>query len=336
MTGYPPIHSPERPVRPGWSLRRLALVLVLGSAACSTPAPSPLGSRSPAARTPTPIPFETESSPVGDTDGLVVLSGGVLSIGTADGELVGIDEPDGQVAGFSAVNGRIVVRTAGPAFAVANIEHGGSSVAWQPIEIATTEGQHWLSGPTVSPDGNLLAFAAADPGTTGSFQVVVLDLRNGTRTSQSFDRESNGPPVWIDDDRLLVEVLPIAGGTRFLVFDVATRQADAVRADGFGPSIGGDGSLLAVAATDGSVVAVRTADWLAGKAQDEGAIIDASGHPFGLAVDGTGQRIAIGYADQAGDPASIAIFVREGGGWRRSTTPVAMAPGTPTVLGWLR
>jgi hypothetical protein len=294
-----------------------------------------LGSPSPAAKT-TPTPLETEATPAGDTDGLVVLSGGVLSIGTAGGELAGLDGPGGQIAGFSAVNGRIVVRTAGPGFAIANVEHAGDAVAWQSIEMATTEGRHWLSGPALSPDAHLLAFATADPGTTDSFEVLVLDLRNGARRSQSFDRESNGPPVWIDDDRLLVEVLPIPGETRFLLFDVATRRVDPVRADGFGPSISGDGSLLAVAATDGSVVAVPTADWLAGKPQDEGAIIDASGHPFGLAVDGTGQRIAIGYADDAGDPASIAIFVREGGGWRRSTTPVAIAPGTPTVLGWLR
>jgi hypothetical protein len=335
MTGYPPLHSSERPVHPGWSLRRLALALVLGSAACSSPAPSLLGSPSPAAET-TPSLLETEASPAGDIDGLVVFSGGGLAIGTADGELIGLDGPRGQVAGFSAVNGRIVVRTAGPAFAIANVEHAGSAIAWQPIDMATTEIRHWLSGPALSPDGHLLAFATAAPGTSESFQVVVLDVRNGARTSQSFDRESNGPPVWIDDDRLLVEVLPIPGGTRFLLFDVATRRVDPVRTDGFGPSISGDGSLLAVAATDGSVVAVPTADWLAGKPQDEGAIIDASGHPFGLAVDGTGQRIAIGYADDAGDPASIAIFVREGGGWRRSTTPVAIAPGTPTVLGWLR
>jgi hypothetical protein len=91
-----------------------------------------------------------------------------------------------------------------------------------------------------------------------------------------------------------------------------------------------------VAATDGSVVAVPTADWLAAKPQDEGAIVDATGHPFGLAVDGTGRRIAIGYADEAGDPASVAIFVRDGSGWRRSATPVTIAPGTRTVLGWLR
>ena len=334
MTGYPPIHPPERPVRSGWSLRRLALVLVLGSAACS-PAPSPSGSPSPTAETTRP-PLETEGAVAGDVDGLVVVSGGVLAIGTTDGALAAIDGPGGQVAGLSAANGRIVALTAGSAVAITSVQQADAAIEWQRIQMAATEVSHLMSGPAISPDGSQLAFVTADPGTTASFQVLVLDVRNGARTSQSFDRESNGPPVWIDNARLLVEVLPIPGGTRFLAFDVTTRKVDPVRADGFGPSISGDGSLLAVATTDGSVAAVPTADLLAAKPLDEGAIIDASGHPFGLAVDGSGRRIAIGYADEAGDPASVAIFVRDGVGWRRSTTPVAMAPGTPTMLGWLK
>jgi hypothetical protein len=266
----------------------------------------------------------------------VVLSGGALSIGTPDGALAAIDGPGGQVAGLSAANGRIVALTAGSAVAIANVQRADAAIEWQPIELAATEVSHWITGPAISPDGNLLAVAATDPDLTASFRVVVIDLRNGDRGSQPFEPESNGPPIWIDRSSLLVEVVAIPGGTRFLRFDTATRTVEPIRADGFGPSISGDGSLLAVAATDGSVVAVPAADWLAGKPQDEGAIVDATGHPFGLAVDGTGRRIAIGYADDAGDPASVAVFVRDGSGWRRSATPVTIAPGTRTVLGWLR
>ena len=333
MTGYPPIHPPERPVRSGWSLRRLALVLVLGSAACS-PAPSPSGSPSPTAETTRP-PLETEGAVAGDVDGLVVVSSSVLSIGTTDGELAGLDGPGGQVSGFSAANGRIVALTAGSAVAITSVQQADAAIEWQRIQMAATEVSHLMSGPAISPDGSQLAFVTADPGTTASFQVLVLDVRNGARTSQSFDRESNGPPVWIDGTSLLVEVVPIPGGTRFLRLDTASSRVEPVRADGFGLAISGDGSVLAVASSDGSVVAVPAADWLAGNPPDEGAIVDASGHPFALAVDRTGRRIAIGYADDSGDPASIAVFVREGGGWRRSATPVGVAPGTPTMLGWV-
>jgi hypothetical protein len=129
--------------------------------------------------------------------------------------------------------------------------------------------------------------------------------------------------------------MPMPGGTRFLRLNIASSSVDPVHADGFGPAISGDGSLLAIASTDGSVVAVPTAGWLAGDSPDEGAVVDASGHPFALAVDRTGRRIAIGYADDGGDPTAIAVFVREGGGWRRSVTSVRIAPGTPTMLGWV-
>ena len=61
--------------------------------------------------------------------------------------------------------------------------------------------------------------------------------------------------------------------------------------------------------------------------------MDASGIPSLLPSTDL-QRIAIGYADEAAT-GSIAVFVREGRGWRQSATPVMVAPGTPTMLGWL-
>jgi WD40-like Beta Propeller Repeat len=336
MSEYPPIKPSERSGRP--PVRSLGLLLGLaclfGSSACGSAVPTGSSAVSPATES-TPTPAATEAAQAADIDGLVVLTGGAMGIGTADGVIVGLAGPGGPVGGLSAANGRLVVGAAGPAFANADITQAGAAMTWQPIELAATEVRLALSAPALSPDGSHLAFTASEPGTTDAFQVFTLDLAKGDRRSQSFDRESNGPPVWIDGTSLLVEVVPIPGGTRFLRLDTASSSVEPVRADGFGPAISGDGSVLAVASTDGSVVAVPTADWLAGNPPDEGAIVDASGHPYALAVDRTGRRIAIGYADDGGDPASIAVLVREGGGWRRSATPVKVAPGTPTMLGWL-
>ncbi len=336
MSEYPPNEPSERSGRP--PVRSLGLLLALaclfGTIACGSAVPTGSGAVSPGPVS-TATPAGTEVAQATDIDGLVVLTGGALGIGTADGILVVLAGPAGAVSGFSAANGRLVVETGGPAFAIADVTQAGAAVTWQPIELAATETRQTLSPPALSPGGSLLAFTASEPGTTESFNVVTLDVAKGDRRSQSVDRETNGPPVWIDGTSLLVEVVPIPGGTPFLRLDTASSSVEPVRADGFGPAISGDGSVLAVASTDGSVVAVPTADWLAGKPPDEGAIVDASGHPFALAVDRTGRRIAIGYANDGGDPASIAVFVREGGGWRRSATPVGVAPGTPTMLGWM-
>jgi hypothetical protein len=336
MSECPPITPSERGGRP--LVRSLGLLLVLawllGTIACGSAVPTGSSAVSPSPES-TPTPVGTDAAQAADIDGLLVLTGGAMGIGTADGVLVGLAGPGGSVSGLSAANGRLVVEAAGPVFAIADITQAGAAMTWQPIELAATEVRQTLSAPALSPSGTLLALTASEPGTTGSFQVLTLDLTKGDRRSQSFDRESNGPPVWIDGTSLLVEVVPIPGGTRFLRLNTASFSVDPVRADGFGPAISGDGSVLAVASTDGSVVAVPAADWLGGNPPDEGAIVDASGHPFAIAVDRTGRRIAIVYADDGGDPASIAVFVREGGGWRRSATPIMVAPGTPTMLGWL-
>jgi hypothetical protein len=117
--------------------------------------------------------------------------------------------------------------------------------------------------------------------------------------------------------------------------DLATGSVDPVAADGFGPAISGDGSLLAIASTNGSVVAVPMAGWLAGNPPDEGSLVDASGSVFDLAVDATGRRIAIVYADDAGNPTAIVVFVRDGDTWRRHPVEVRVTPDDPTMLGWL-
>ena len=91
-----------------------------------------------------------------------------------------------------------------------------------------------------------------------------------------------------------------------------------------------------MASADGSVVAVPAAGWLTGHPPDEGSLVDASGSVFELAVDASGRRIAIGYADEAGDPASLAVFFRNGGTWRRRPLAISLAPGAPTMLGWLK
>jgi hypothetical protein len=177
----------------------------------------------------TSTPAATDAAQAADIDGLVVLTGGALGIGTADGVLVGLAGPGGPVSGFSAANGRLVVEGAGPPFVIADITQAGVAMTWQPIELAATEVRLTLSAPALSPGGSLLAFTASEPGTTDAFQVVTLDLANGDRWSQSFDRESNGPPVWIDGTSLLVEVVPIPGGTRFLRLDTASSSVASAR-----------------------------------------------------------------------------------------------------------
>jgi hypothetical protein len=283
---------------------------------------------------PDSIPDGSADAEASDLEGLVVLTGGALSIGSPEGTLVDVHGP--AATGFSASTGRLIVQTAGQSFAAADVDLADASpLSWRVVEVPALVGRGLLSPVVLSPRGDRVAVAVAPPGRPLTFDIDVMDLAGGAPRITSIGRESNGPPAWIDDSNLLLEVVPVPGGTRFVRLDLAIGRVDPVAADGFGPAISGDGSLLAVASTDGSVVAVPAAGWLTGHPPDEGSLVDASGSVFELAVDATGRRIAIGYADEAGDPASLAVFVRDGVTWRRHPVSMSLAPGAPTLLGWL-
>jgi hypothetical protein len=341
MSRRPPNPLSERPDRSSVGPLRAILVVVslVCAVACGNPLPSGSDSASPvapsiAASTAASTTDGSADVQAGDLEGLVVLTGGALSIGSAEGTLVEVHGP--AVTGFSATKGRLIIQAAGPTLAAADIDPPDASpLSWRVVELPALVGRQLLSPVVLSPRGDRVAVAVAAPGRPLRFDMDVMDLAGGVPGVSSIGRESNGPPVWIDDSNLLLEVVPVPGGTRFLRLDLATGRVDPVAADGFGPAISGDGSLLAVASSDGSVVAVPAAGWLTGRQPDEGSLVDASGSVFELAVDATGRRIAIGYADEAGDPASLAVFVRDGVAWRRRPVSMSFAPGAPSMLGWL-
>ena len=343
MNRRPPSELLERPGRSSvGSLRAiLAVACLVGAVACGNPSPSGSIAPSPssasfAAATAQPSQDDSEDTRPSDLDGLVILTGGALSIGTPGSVLIGLDGPARPITGLSATKGRLIVQAAGPVFAIADVDRAAAlSPAWRAAELSALEGRQLLSAAVLSPRGDKVAVASAAPGRPQTFDILVVDLAGGVPRITSIGREPNGPPVWIDESGLLLEVLPVPGGTRFLRLDLVTGRQEPIAADGFGPAFSGDGSLLAVASTDGSVVAVPAAGWLAGRPPDEGSLVDASGSVFELAVDAEGRRIAIGYANDAGDPGSIAVFVREGGGWRRHAVSIPMESGSPAMLGWL-
>ncbi len=341
MSRRPPSESSERPGRsPVGPLGAILVVtFIVAAVACGNRQPSGFSSASPGAAnvataTTEPSPDGSADVQPGDLDGLVVLTGGALSIGSSAGALLAFHGP--AVEAFSATTGRLIVQTAGPSFSIADIDQAGvSAPAWRVVDLPSLDGHRVLSAPILSARGDRIAVEIGAPGRGIGFDVLVIDLAGGGPTVVSIGRDANGPPVWIDDSGLLLEVLPTPGGTRFVRLDLETGQVAPIAADGFGPAISGDGSLLAIASADGSVVAVPAAGWLAGSPPDEGTLVDASGSVFELAVDAAGRRVAIGYADDAGDPASIAVFVREAGAWRRNAVPVRVVSGGPTMLGWL-
>src|SRR6266566_3366369 len=248
MSRRPPSDSSERPDRS--QIGPLGTILVVtcmvAAVACGNRLPSGLSSASPgpassvATATTEPSPDGSADVQPGDLDGLVVLTGGALSIGSPAGALLAFHGP--AVEAFSATMGRLIVQTAGPSFSIADIDQAGvSAPAWRDVDLPVLDGRRVLSAPILSARGDRVAVETRAPARAIGFDILVIDLAGGGPTVVSIGREANGPPVWIDDSGLLLEVLPTPGGTRFLRLDLETRQVAPIAADGFGPAISRDG-----------------------------------------------------------------------------------------------
>src|SRR5258706_9995665 len=300
MSRRPPSALSERPDRSSVGpLRAIPVVASLFLAvACGSLSPSGSDSASPVAASiaaPTAVSTPDGSADVqaGDLEGLVVLPGAAITMGSPQRTLVDVHGP--AVTGFSAIRGRLIVQAAGPSFAAADVDPADvSELSWRVVELPALVGRRLLSQVVLSPRGDKVAVAVAPPGRPPTFDVDVVDLAGGAPRISSIGRESNGPPVWIDDSTLLLEVVPVPGSTRFLRIDLATGRVDPVASDGFGPAISGDGSLLAVGPPDGALVAVSGAGWVAGHPPDRGKLGGGPRGGFELAGDAPGRGKAVG------------------------------------------
>lgn len=303
------------------------LLLVLGLAAIGCGLPPPPSNFAPAS---------SAASGERDAEGLVVMTGGTILVGDRTGLVRPIDGPPGRPESVSASAGRVLVQVEGPAFVVAAVDPSTQRPVWEPVEIAVDELRHPVSSPSLSPSGRKLALLSADVGGGGTFESLIIDLDQGGQGVIPIQREANGPPVWLDESRLLLEVVPSLDGSRFVILDLPTANTDPAPGQGIGPAVSGDGSVVAVQQSDGVVVTVPTGNWLATDPPEGAEHVGAPRATFALALDMTGARIAVGYVDASGEPTSIDVYRRDATGWARTSTTVPLVAGTRTSFDWLR
>src|SRR6266481_267582 len=121
MSRRSPNESSERPGRsPVGPLGAILVVTgMVAAVACGNRLPSRFssasaGAASDATATTEPSPDGSADIQPGDLDGLVVLTGGALSIGSPAGALVAFHGP--AVEAFSATTARLIAQTAGASF----------------------------------------------------------------------------------------------------------------------------------------------------------------------------------------------------------------------------
>src|SRR5258706_14974124 len=182
MSRRPPSALSERPDRSSVGpLRAIPVVASLFLAvACGSLSPSGSDSASPVAASiaaPTAVSTPDGSADVqaGDLEGLVVLTGGALSIGSPEGTLVDVHGP--AVTGFSATKARLVVQAAGPSFAAADVDPADvSELSWRVVELPPPVGPRLLSQAALSPRGDKAAAPGAPPGRPPTFDLDLGHL----------------------------------------------------------------------------------------------------------------------------------------------------------------
>jgi hypothetical protein len=254
---------------------------------------------------PIPIPL-----PKGDTTWIAAGLAGVLAAALADGTTATSDPVD--------LGKRLKWRAVKPVGPTGEPEPGPDSfAAWDP-------------------DGGRYATLSGDLPTGDDIRVVLID----PSVSTAFEIAIEGsvvaaPPAWLDRDRLVV-VTGDAGEPTTAIVDVSTGESTEGPSGARLIATSANGRRVATMAKQGAPVVVRdTTAWL----EDDGSSI-ASVEPagdattaIGFALDATGDRLVVAWADRKG---AVTLAIHDArAGWRRVAEP-EIGPARGAVVAWLR
>jgi hypothetical protein len=350
MIDLPPIDLHQRLRDTGHVAGPLLVVLAIG--ACGVTASSgPLEDPAPAS-TATPSRGTSVASielPPGSTvpdtaaaSGLVILAGPA-----PDGRLYRIDRTGVAHAiaalpgarGLSGAGGRLLVTTTDGRLLVGE---AGAPAALRSLTAAGARPDPTRAA-SLSPDGMHVAIASPDAPEAEPFELSVVPLARGEARRVTVRAMPNGPPFWIDRDRIAIRTTA-PNGARHLLLASYTRLSDGV-VDGPSPSgdvtiATGAGLIVGLRDATGELFGARVADWLAegdARATRIGISPPKPGSSvLSLAITPDGSRLAIVWSDPSGAAAATIAIYERGGGWHELVRlPVPGGPGR-ALLTWTR
>lgn len=237
--------------------------------------------------------------------------GGILVATTANGHLVTSDPVDPH----------------GSAVDVAGLE-------WRPVEATDPSGRSvpspvWFA--TWDPTGRRFAALGGDLLGGGHVSLVLVEPTEGTLTTIPLKRALlAGPPVWLDETRLVLGIGSSAEPASVLV-DTANGKVHRGPVGERHMATSADGRVIATSAGPGEPVVLRSSKgWLADDGTSVGSVEVPEGfsEAIGIALDATGRRLAIVWLREDGTTEG---HVHDGtDGWRRVLTNGAAA------VAWLR
>lgn len=252
-----------------------------------------------------------------------------------------VDLPDGGTSWISAGRARVLVATMAKGTTATSrpVDLGSESTTWRAIKPKDNGGDSPpspLSFATWEPAGGRYAALGGDLLSDDPISVVLID----PSVSSAFDIPLGrdvvaAPPVWIDDDRLIV-VTGDAGSPKSAIVDTATSDVADGPAGARLIAASANGRRVATMAKQGAPVMIRDMDgWLAGDGSAIGYVAPPDGvaSAISFALDPTGQRLAIAWA---GDDGKIILAVHEASSdWRRVAQP-KIPTSSGAVVAWMR
>lgn len=311
MTCLPPVRfvPPLRSGASGW--RRGALITAL--AACVAAA----GCR------------ETIDVPAG----LLVSSNGSLYELDGEAALRRLDAlPD--VRHVASAGDTVVIATAGGDYDVAS-PAGPSleNVTWRDLDVdVPVDG--FTAGIDVSPDGRSLAVVTGHEAEE-RLDLDVIDLEGGGDQRRAVGMAPNGPPSWLANDLIALEV--VAGNKPATVVSVGVEGGAPVESGsrGFALSLAGDGRRIAVAdEATGSIVVRDIDDWWAGVPGPPGISPPVDLAVQDIAIDGDESRLAVLYAHGNSPLWTLTIYSLRDGRWG-PVRSIEIAGDVPPTIDWL-
>ena len=254
--------------------------------------------------------------PAPDATWVAAGRGGVLVASTASGELITSDPVDPR----------------GSAADLAGLE-------WRPIEAADEAGPvsatpAWL--PAWDPGGKRFAALGGDLLGGGEVTLLLIDQEAGKMARVALKRPLlAAAPVWLDDARLALLAGSPAEPTTVVV-DTTDGKVTKGPAGERRLATSGDGRVIAGSAGPGTPIVLRSSKaWLADDGTSIGSVEVPNGftEAIALALDGSGQRLAIVWLGDDGTPR---FDIHDGAdGWRR-VWDQPLPGSSAAAVAWLR
>jgi hypothetical protein len=258
---------------------------------------------------------------------------------------IGLPLPDGDATWISAGEGGVLVGSMAdgklatsdpvdPRGAAADI----AGLDWTSVKATDDAGRPLTAAglATWAPGGGRFAALAGDLRGGGDITILVVETKDGKVKAVPLKRALlPSPPVWLDANRLVL-LTGTAAEPATIVVDTASGKVTDGPSGDRRLATSADGKVIATSAGAGAPVVLRSSKgWLADDGTSIGSVEvpDGFGEAISLALDATGDRLAIVWRGEDGKSRSD---VHDGtDGWRRVwSQPVA---GTATTaVAWLR